>query len=1378
MSNGIPIYDANATDFSTNGRGLLFPQSGAVEWTANGAHELELEIPIDEELRWTLVENECILKAPVPMRESPYYEDTAFDGEAGDQITVTREIYKVGTQSSRLRLRARPTTGSAILGAYPKGTEVVKLANAGSANGHDWVQVTVRKGGATGYMAATYLTFVRSYTETVKRAQPGDRQGVSVQPSREQLFRIYAIDPDTTKGIIHIKARHIFYDLAHNIVNGDYSPDDVPIGSAAQHAFGVLLNDHNFRLHVYATGNVTGEYGWKSFVEALLGDTDGMLAQVDAILVVDNYDIFILPGDERDMGVTVRRGKNLNGVKVTHDISDVVTRIIPVGKDKNGDPLYLSGTRWVDSPHTAEYAYPRAQKIEYDVRVGDGEGEYPNNAQARAKLRELAQADFEAGLDQPEYALDVDLVMLQDMEEYPDYAGLQSIHGYDTVTVIDEIIHMKAKVRMTYYKADILTEKYLSVTLGDVSAVEQAVSGSNIMAGSISGNRLIQGSVDGSVLRNLSVQYAKISLATIEKLTADSLTAIEAHIHELVAGSVTTDQLYADLAAIAIAELTTANIQKANIDWAQIKNLTAEIARITEAEIKTATITAAQIQDLNATVASIADARIQNATITAAQIQDLNAIVAEIVFVVAGSANFDLATIKNLLSNALVLEEGLAGSMMITNLAVTSANLLNATIGKLVIKGEDGKYYAVMVGSDGVIHTQPVEVTEDEIAAGETEGGMQIVEETINAQSINGQTIKAQEALFNTVLTAALNAGKITANDAMLASATIPMLYATAIKALGNTLDISANESIQLIVGEVEAAQDSADSANTAAKSAQSTADSAQQTAEFAKVYDSAEPPSDTPEAGKLWLDRGVTPPVMRRWRGADVPTGRDFETATEGNPLIVSSRGQVSEIAVQARCIAQQAGSGDPSPENIRAISGRESVTVQACGKNLFQRVKDYSSSGVTVTVAEDGKVTATGTAPDYTWVRDAYGVYNSTAPLFTAAEDTPVTLSGGTAGVNVAVQYITASGVRSTQYTQGQSKKTFTLPAGASLVRQYIRIPANTTVNGEIVSPQMELGSTATEYEPYRDLGAGEIAPASPLYGLAGAEDTVEISVDGSVQAVHRTGMVVIDGDQYAPYNSAYTVPEGVYAYTCPLFNTDAPPIEDFKGLCSHFRIIPRNAAKSERVAGTAALGTSSPQWGQIWFFAAQPTAAEFNAWLAAQVEAGTPVTLAYERAAPQVETLEAAEPIAPQKGDNVLFTDADSLSATLYGSGWETVNDTEDIREGVSENADALYSLSSEFTQTREAFEFRLNQTVNREEQSQYMRYGDGRLELGQSNSRYTAEISPEGGFVVKQEGAEMASMRKNTVSAPVLEARRLIQMGGNTIKLSTSGGLIFN
>jgi hypothetical protein len=44
--------------------------------------------------------------------------------------------------------------------------------------------------------------------------------------------------------------------------------------------------------------------------------------------------------------------------------------------------------------------------------------------------------------------------------------------------------------------------------------------------------------------------------------------------------------------------------------------------------------------------------------------------------------------------------------MYITNLAVTSANLLSAMLGKLVLKGEDGKYYQIMIGADGTIQTQ------------------------------------------------------------------------------------------------------------------------------------------------------------------------------------------------------------------------------------------------------------------------------------------------------------------------------------------------------------------------------------------------------------------------------------------------------------------------------------------------------------------------------------------------------------------------------------------------------------------------------------------------------------------------------------------------
>ena len=156
---------------------------------------------------------------------------------------------------------------------------------------------------------------------------------------------------------------------------------------------------------------------------------------------------------------------------------------------------------------------------------------------------------------------------------------------------------------------------------------------------------------------------------------------------------------------------------------------------------------------------------------------------------------------KNLLSEALVLEQGSADSMYITNLAVTSANLLSAMLGKLVLKGQDGKYYQVMVGADGTIHTQEVEPSEVEIEAGETESGLGIVDTSANFADLTAQNIKGNEGIFQAILAQSMTAGKLTAGEAMIASATIPTLYATSIQAIGNSLDLSANESISLMVG-------------------------------------------------------------------------------------------------------------------------------------------------------------------------------------------------------------------------------------------------------------------------------------------------------------------------------------------------------------------------------------------------------------------------------------------------------------------------------------------------------------------------------------------------------------------------------------------------
>ena len=141
----------------------------------------------------------------------------------------------------------------------------------------------------------------------------------------------------------------------------------------------------------------------------------------------------------------------------------------------------------------------------------------------------------------------------------------------------------------------------------------------------------------------------------------------------------------------------------------------------------------------------------------------------------------------------------------------------------------------------------------------------------------------------------------------------------------------------------------------------------------YASVDDLAEkaslPVSDTPpEDSEFWVDTGVSPTMLRRWRGADVPTGREYQqtiSADTGSASlsIDNAQGQLRSVALEMGCVAKQAGSGDPSLENIRAISGRESVDVRACGKNLLPRQTPQTKFGVALTVQEDGGVHLSGT-------------------------------------------------------------------------------------------------------------------------------------------------------------------------------------------------------------------------------------------------------------------------------------------------------------------------------------------------------------------------------------------------------------------------------
>ena len=116
---------------------------------------------------------------------------------------------------------------------------------------------------------------------------------------------------------------------------------------------------------------------------------------------------------------------------------------------------------------------------------------------------------------------------------------------------------------------------------------------------------------------------------------------------------------------------------------------------------------------------------------------------------------------------------------------------------------------------------------------------------------------------------------------------------------------------------------------------------------------------------------------------------------------------------------------------------------------------------------------------------------------------------------------------------------------------------------------------------------------------------------------------------------------------------------------------------------------------------------------------------------------------------------------------------------LQNSIDSYADDIQQLTVEISKATGT----LQGVVMKDDMAAYIRYGlstdnNGILELGQTNSDYKARVSTENGFQVIYHGAEISSMAKNTVSAPVVKPGRIILMGNNTIKLSGDGGLMFN
>lgn len=173
------------------------------------------------------------------------------------------------------------------------------------------------------------------------------------------------------------------------------------------------------------------------------------------------------------------------------------------------------------------------------------------------------------------------------------------------------------------------------------------------------------------------------------------------------------------------------------------------------------------------------------------------------------------------------------------------------------------------------------------------------------------------------------------------------------------------------------------------------------------------------------------------------------------------------------------------------------KTTQVTTTGKNLLPPYSaEVTSNGVTFKGNADGSITIQGTATaDID--RALLGKWNSDEALFTLAANTPYVLSGYTNEVNLRL----ISGT-TTLFSKASPKNTFSEQKRITSV--FIYIASGTTVKTAIY-PQLEVGSTATSYEPYT---GGKPAP-SPEY----PQELVNVGAGGSI-GVKAMGKNILPG------------------------------------------------------------------------------------------------------------------------------------------------------------------------------------------------------------------------------------------------------------------------
>lgn len=289
-----------------------------------------------------------------------------------------------------------------------------------------------------------------------------------------------------------------------------------------------------------------------------------------------------------------------------------------------------------------------------------------------------------------------------------------------------------------------------------------------------------------------------------------------------------------------------------------------------------------------------------------------------------------------------------------------------------------------------------------------------------------------------------------------------------------------------------------------------------------------------------------------------------------------------------------KQAGTGDPSPSNVRAISGWTGANISRTGKNLLTNLpRDIGTfSGVTVSVNANGQIVLNGTCTANNNARIGSCTLPAGSYVFTGMTTTG---SSSTHFLNITPQWNgTGNQNLYSGYYSGTTTEEITFT-----VRLYFRSGASFT--NTIYEPMIRVASdTDATFEPYMG-NAYNIS-----FGTAGTVYGGTLNVTTGMLTVNTVGRT-FDGTE--SWSQQYTAPNRLFRYTFSGLRTDGTEI--LRRACSHFS----NIGITSSTIGIGFYAYTSGSNNNIWFqfrpdLEAIPDLEAWKAWLAQQYSNGTPL------------------------------------------------------------------------------------------------------------------------------------------------------------------------